>query len=148
MGYTYGSNTPGYLPESDDFPFIVETLDEAKRGLIDDMKRDEEFYGDYGDNESGAENLAAAAEEVNLWSGPDSITVDTEPDSPHHLGRAYWIAEVDDEEIARELDDQCQSRGCKPCPHCSRWDCGACRAGEVPDSGSSHRIGCPRDWIG
>lgn len=73
-----GYNMPGYLPDEQGI-FTVDTFDEAKRGLIDEIL----FAADYTD-EASAEQLTELAEDVNLWSGPDcSGEVD---------GFVYWIA--------------------------------------------------------
>lgn len=92
MPYATGHNTPGYLPEAD--VHYCETFEEAKSILIHDLK----FAEDYAETEEAAENFAEAAEDVNLWSGPDSLVVDDRPDNEHSLGVAYWINEITDEE--------------------------------------------------
>lgn len=73
VNYACGNNLPGCLP---DMPVpVFATFDEAKRCLIADLKRaeDSDIF-----TEDEAEELAAAAEDVNLWSeleGPQAITV-------------------------------------------------------------------------
>lgn len=84
MNYSYGHNLPGYLPESD--VWIVATFDEAKRGLIADIRYAEDSAA-MGDDEDAAEDLCAAAEDVNLWSSPDYLIA---------AGLAWWIAETDE----------------------------------------------------
>lgn len=75
--YIIGNNMPGYMPDSE--PFTVEgTFDEAKRALIDELL----FAAEYAATEEEAEELTNAAEDVNLWSGPDSIYVGN---------YVYWI---------------------------------------------------------
>lgn len=77
--YVIGSNMPGYMPDSEPFT-VVGTFDEAKRALIDELK----FAEDYANNEEEAEEYCHAAEDLNLWSGPDSI---------HVANLVYWITE-------------------------------------------------------
>lgn len=85
MNYAVGHNMPGYLPEST--VSVVETFEEAKAILIHDLK----FQEDYAADESEAEDYCAAAEDVNLWSSPDSIYVGSHPEL------AWWIMETDEE---------------------------------------------------
>ena len=63
-----GWNMPGYMPDNAPEPFA--TFDEAKRYIIDAIKREEEET----DDEDEAENLAAFAEDVNLQSSPFGAT--------------------------------------------------------------------------
>lgn len=111
--YHVGHNVPGYLPMDDEPPFPYESFADAKAALIEDIK----FAEGCEDDEDAAENFCAAAEVVNLWSGPDSIVIDDRPGSPHSLGVAYWIIECEswecepeedyeDETAARRFDDQ------------------------------------------
>ncbi len=79
--YVVGWNTPGYLPDGE--PIECETFDDAKRYLIDELLRD----ADYASCECKAEDFAAMAEDVNLWSSPDWIET-TEHDC---LPVRYWI---------------------------------------------------------
>jgi hypothetical protein len=79
--YAYGWNMPGYLPDPD-VVHIVSTFDEAKRRLIHEML----FSADYASTEDAAENYTNAAEDINLWSGPDSLTV---------AGEAWWVMATD-----------------------------------------------------
>lgn len=102
--YHWGQNIPGYLPMADK-PNIVTTFDEAKRGLIDDIKDHEDHAAMAEDGEGLAEELCAAAEDVNLWSGPDYICVE-DPAREHDLGTAYWIEECAEEECARYDDER------------------------------------------
>lgn len=92
MPYAVGHNMPGYLP--DDVVHYVRTFEEAKATLIHDLK----FAEDYADTEEAAENYCEAAEDVNLWSGPDSLIVEGTPDV------AYWINEITDAEYAEYAD--------------------------------------------
>lgn len=91
--YAVGSNVPGYLPDGDGPTYITDSFEDAKRYLIHEIK----FQENYADDEDAAENFCAAAEEVNLWSSPQSITVDDDPTGSHSLGRAFWIMETDEE---------------------------------------------------
>ena len=90
MNHAYGHNVSGYLPESD--TYVVETFDEAKRGLIADMLR----TADYAETESIAEDLTNTAEDVNLWSGPDTAYVEM-MESEHCIPTAWWIMETEEE---------------------------------------------------
>lgn len=78
--YTAGWNAPGYLPDSD--PGEFDTFDDAKRYIIEELKRQEDEAGE--DDEELAEDFAALAEDVNLESEPFSVMG---PD-----GYAYWVA--------------------------------------------------------
>lgn len=82
--FVAGHNVPGYLPDCE--PMECETFDEAKRALIEEMLHEADIAGQCetpeGDNR--ADELAGAAEDVNLWSerdrdmrdhGRESITV-------------------------------------------------------------------------
>lgn len=75
--YTIGNNMPGYMPDSEPFT-VVGTFDDAKRALIDELKLAE----DYANSEEEAEEYSEAAEDVNLWSSPDTIRVGN---------LVYWI---------------------------------------------------------
>lgn len=75
--YVVGNNLAGYMPDSEPY-VVVGTFDDAKRSLIDTLK----FEEDYASNEEDAEAYSEAAEDVNLWSSPDTVYVS---------GRAYWI---------------------------------------------------------
>lgn len=77
--FVIGNNLPGYMPDSEPYA-ITGTLDDARRALIADLL----FEADYAPNEEDAEDYTAAAEDVNLWSGPDSVSV---------CGRVYWISQ-------------------------------------------------------
>jgi hypothetical protein len=90
MNYAVGHNIAGYMPESD--VEIFEDFDSAKRYLIDEMLRS----ADYAETETIAEDLTNTAEDVNLWSGPDTCYVE-EIDSAHCIPTAYWIVETDEE---------------------------------------------------
>lgn len=76
--YVVGWNLCGYMPDSE--PAEVEDFETAKRCLIDDLKRAEED----AESEEEAEDYCHAAEDVNLWSTPQTVIV---------RGCAYWIAE-------------------------------------------------------
>lgn len=78
MGYTIGWNMPGYLPEME--PYTVDTADEAKRAMIDELRR----TADCADIEDEATELTHVAEDLNLCDvsqGWDTTVYDT----------AYWI---------------------------------------------------------
>lgn len=76
--YVIGNNMAGYLPDSEPFT-VIGTFEDAKQALIDELK----FQEDYAANEDEAEEFAEAAEDVNLWNSPDSISV---------VDRVYWIS--------------------------------------------------------
>jgi hypothetical protein len=61
--FVIGYNMPGYLPEME--PYAVETADEAKRALIDELERHADQVADGGD-EDGATDLSHLAEDLNL----------------------------------------------------------------------------------
>jgi hypothetical protein len=75
--YIIGNNMPGYLPEAEPFT-VVGTFEDAKRALIDELL----FLADNADDEDEAQELDEAAQDVNLWSRPDNISVG------NHV---YWI---------------------------------------------------------
>jgi hypothetical protein len=77
MPYVIGNNMPGYLPDSE--PFAVDTFEDAKQALIDELL----WAAEYAEEEE-ATDLTHAAEDINLWSRPDSVTIGN---------TAYWIAE-------------------------------------------------------
>jgi hypothetical protein len=72
-----GTNMPGYMPE--EIPEVFETQDEAKRWVIQEIKRDE----DDAETEEEAEELAHFAEEVNLERGEFSRMMGN---------RVYWVS--------------------------------------------------------
>lgn len=78
--FSAGSNVPGYLPDS--APDGFATFNGAKRAVIADMLDDAERRAE--DSEAEAEDLTHAAEDVNLESGPFSVTV---------AGREYWVSD-------------------------------------------------------
>src|SRR5690606_17527438 len=80
-----GHNMPGYLPDST--PTEHETFDEAKRALIEDML----FHADYAPDDT-ADELANAAQDVNLWSERDSDMRDYGRQSISAGGFEWWIA--------------------------------------------------------
>lgn len=78
--YFAGCNMPGYMPDE---PYTeCETFDEAKRCVIEYLKRAE----DSAETEEDAETFCAMAEEVNLESGP--FATPTMPD-----GYRYCVEE-------------------------------------------------------
>jgi hypothetical protein len=84
MTFYAGHNFPGHLPEVEPSPHF--TYDGAKRALIDDLE-DLADEADLAGKHDLAETISAIAEDVNLWSRPDTISVGDE---------AYWI--ITDEE--------------------------------------------------
>ena len=77
-----GTNTPGYLPDTEADAW--DTFEEAKCALIGELLYDADFPGL---SEDIAEELTNAAEAVNLWTDADRIT-------SHFVtigDRAYWI---------------------------------------------------------
>lgn len=80
MTFTAGWNIPGCLPDS--IPEDFETLDDAKQYLIWSIKN---IFEEEAETEEQAESFCAAAEDVNLWSGEDSLIV-------NHV--AFWIHEI------------------------------------------------------
>lgn len=74
--FVAGSNVAGYLPESE--PAEFDNFEDAQSHIIALMKADE----DAAETESKAEDLSAAAEDVNLESDEFSITV---------AGVEYWV---------------------------------------------------------
>lgn len=94
MPFIYGHNIAGYLPESD--PGLCATFDDAKAALIFDLG----FAEEHAEDETGAENYSAAAQDVNLWSETDTDTsVYVTPNGgAHTLPEAWWIEEVSDED--------------------------------------------------
>ena len=61
--YTIGWNMPGYLPEME--PYTLDTADEAKRAMIDELERAADMSDAVNDH-SIAEDLSNAAEDLNL----------------------------------------------------------------------------------
>lgn len=87
--YAVGHNVAGYMPEAD--VYIAETFADAKAYLIHHLL----FAADYAETGDIGDALAGAAEDVNLWSGPDCIYVE-EIDSEHCIPTVYWIVETDE----------------------------------------------------
>lgn len=83
-----GRNAPGFLP--DGFPHISLSFTDAHRSLLHDLK----FAEEYAVTEGEAENLSAAAEDVNLWAESD-LRLDWEvavaDGTEHGLGQVFWI---------------------------------------------------------
>lgn len=83
--YTIGWNMPGYLPEME--PYTVDTADEAKRAMIDDLLY---MASEHADTEDDATELSNAAEDLNLCD------VSTGWDAT--IGNlAYWIKPTEGE---------------------------------------------------
>jgi len=72
MSFVVVVNMPGYMPDAE--PYALDSFDEAKRALIDEMLRDADAAGESGD-EDLAESLTHAAEDLNLSSGPEFCDV-------------------------------------------------------------------------
>ena len=86
--YAVGHNMAGYLPESD--VWITDDFTAGKQSLIDDLLRAADVAGDAGDDDD-ADELAALAEDVNLWNGPDVVY------STFRSGHmAWWITATDE----------------------------------------------------
>jgi hypothetical protein len=84
--YISGTNYSGYLP--DVIPTESATFEEAKQALIAEIL----WEADHNTSDDVADALAALAEDVNLWSRPDSVTV-ADPCGD----RAWWIYSADGE---------------------------------------------------
>jgi hypothetical protein len=105
--FTYGSNTPGYLPDSE--PWTVHTFAEAKAGLISDLKYAENNAA-MNEDEHSAEDFCAAAEDVNLWSSPCTILAGN---------LAWWIVASPDAETCSTWDHSSPGeRACGDCDIC------------------------------
>lgn len=78
--YVAGWNMPGYMPDSE--PAFFLEFDDAKRHILQEMTSHEDEYAEQGD-ESKAEDVSAAKEDVNLESKEFSVTV---------AGYAYWVS--------------------------------------------------------
>jgi hypothetical protein len=94
MNYAVGHNVSGYLPESD--VYVTDTFADAQAYLIHELL----FAADYAETEDIGDELALAAEDVNLWNGPDTCYVEM-IDSEHCIPTAWWI-DVTEEEIEEE----------------------------------------------
>ena len=83
MGFTYGSNVPGFLPDSE--PTTVESFDDARQGLLEQIADDAlATFGTGLDSGPEVMALAEAAWVVYGWtSSPGTVTA---------AGMAYWIA--------------------------------------------------------
>lgn len=86
MRYTIGWNMPGYLPEME--PYTVDTADEAKRAMIDELLRHADQV-DEGDHNI-ADELSHIAEDLNLCDVSQgwSETIDN---------LHYWITRTEGE---------------------------------------------------
>lgn len=93
--YVAGWNMPGYMPEMEGSEF--DSFDDAKQFIIDELKSLEELAGEDADNareegdNAGADSLEEtateychAAEDVNMWSSPNTIQAGA---------YAFWIAD-------------------------------------------------------
>lgn len=77
--FVIGNNMPGYMPDAEPYT-ITGTLDDARRALIADLL----WEADHAPNEEDAAFYTEAAEDVDLWTGPDTVYV---------CGRVYWISQ-------------------------------------------------------
>lgn len=102
MPYSIGQNIPGYLPMADE-PSVFEDFQSAQRALIEDMERSADSADAVGERALGDE-LAGAQQDVNLWSGPDSIVV-VDPEREHDLGTVYWINEISEDDYREAMDE-------------------------------------------
>jgi hypothetical protein len=89
--FAVGQNMPGYSPDPDNVSHF-DTFEAAKDSLLWDLKRD----SDDSEDPDEADTLALTMEDVNLWSGPDTICVGA---------YAYWIMAVDCEDGCDEADE-------------------------------------------
>ena len=89
MNYAVGHNVAGYMPEAD--VYVTDEFVNAKSALIYDLL----FAADYAETDEIGNCLALAAEEVNLWNGPDCLYVSM-IDSEHCIPTAWWITETDE----------------------------------------------------
>ena len=88
MAYVVGSNMPGYMPDSE--PWATSSWFDAQAAMIDELLRD----ADTVEDESIAEELTAAAEDLNLCQGDSSgITQWFEIID----NRSYWIVVAEEE---------------------------------------------------
>lgn len=94
--FHYGHNFAGYLPESD--IGTADTFDDAKRGIIDDML----FAADHEEDETVAERLTSAAEDMNLNSGPDATEY---VDIDRSIPVAYWVQACAADDCSEEEED-------------------------------------------
>lgn len=99
--WTAGSNIPGYLPESDIAYFS--TWADAKFYMLDWLRQDGDALFESGETEDEralADEYSAAAEELNLDTGPEWATSLPSSTSQHDLGIVYWISrEVRDDDV-------------------------------------------------
>ena len=68
--YVIGSNMPGYLPDSEPFT-IVGTFEDAREALIGEL----DHALTYAANDEEETEIREAIEDVECWSGPDSVRV-------------------------------------------------------------------------
>lgn len=108
MHYIVGHNVPGYMPETESYP--CETLEEARSVLIADLLNAADGYG-MGDQEDIAEEYAAAAEDVNLWSSADSVLLPC-VGGEYDLGTVWWIVEAEGD---APCVGACGVVGCEEC---------------------------------
>ena len=98
MPYSFGFNTPGYMPEME--PYMVEDADAAKRFLIEEMLRDADTVVNFGSTEALSEALTHEAEDLNLSDVSKGYSVIVcDPNRPGDLGTCYWIEPISVEDF-------------------------------------------------
>lgn len=93
MHYHYGHNVAGYLPESD--VFAVETAEEARAGLADDLKFERDGL-DYApadeDSQALYDSLGEALDELNTAADvSQGFSTYTSDGGEHRIPTAWWI---------------------------------------------------------
>jgi hypothetical protein len=86
--FTIGSNVPGYLPDDD--PVVVLSWSQALEVFNEMLEQElEALAGSYG---SDSKVFKAAEERAGeaMKNGDHDVTLPTS-DSPHDLGRYFWI---------------------------------------------------------
>lgn len=104
-------NTPGYLPEGDDYPPVFDSARAAWYYLYHERNREEEDYpcplcrdesthGVFGDCDDDSEEARALAEMARV-DEPGSVHLSTPGyDGGHDLGRAYSVQQITEAEAA------------------------------------------------
>lgn len=82
--FMVGWNIPGYLPDADD-PYVYATFDEAKAGIIDELHRAADDYGDEDEALRTPYELAIA--EFEAAAEPRTVMVGD---------YAWWIEPTDE----------------------------------------------------
>jgi hypothetical protein len=99
--YVAGWNMAGYLPEMEPCHFL--THEEARRFLIAEILDRADYLGEseFDEDKDRADAAAAIAEDVNLWSGPDSCLVEMS----EHRDDAFWINTTTIGELRSEMGE-------------------------------------------